>query len=221
MYKLPVVAKKASSTSSLYVGSTIINPNVKSILRCLAISLSRNMSFKPADVESMMKHSQFCYFCEEKYVIENPEMTELSAVASTPPTVESIATFIGALFDSAQFSPESCIISVMYVMRLLLVNPGMSLHSSNWRPLVLTGLIIAQKVWDDRYLSNADFATIYPFFSVYEINKLEQKFLELLKYQITVKPASYMNYYCYLRSLDKDNAVTLSMRSRRSFRFGR
>jgi len=72
----------------------------------------------------------------------------------------------------------------------------MPLHPTNWRPLLLCSLLVAQKVeilvkmilffglqvWDDKYLSNADFAFIYPFFVTEEINKLEQKFLELLQF---------------------------------------
>jgi hypothetical protein len=49
----------------------------------------------------------------------------------------------------------------------------MPLQPTNWRPLVLYSLLVAQKVWDDRYMSNADFAFIYPFFVTEEINKLE------------------------------------------------
>lgn len=66
-------------------------------------------------------------------------------------------------------------------------------------------LLVAQKVWDDRYLSNADFAYIYPFFTTDEINKLEQKFLELLQYNVIVKSALYAKYYFELRVLFKDN----------------
>lgn len=47
--------------------------------------------------------------------------------------------------------------------------------------MVLCALLVAQKVWDDKYLSNADFAFIYPFFTNLEINKLETKFLELIQ----------------------------------------
>jgi hypothetical protein len=49
----------------------------------------------------------------------------------------------------------------------------MPLQPTNWRPLVLYSLLVAQKVWDDRYLPNADFAFIYPFFVTEDINKLE------------------------------------------------
>lgn len=71
--------------------------------------------------------------------------------------------------------------------------------------MVLCSLLVAQKVWDDRYLSNADFAFIYPFFVTEEINKLEQKFLELIQYNVTVKSNLYAKYYFELRNLFKDN----------------
>ena len=101
----------------------------------------------------------------------------------------------------------------------------MPLHVTNWRPLTICSLLVAQKVsnltfnqqvWDDRYLSNADFAFIYPFFTTDEINKLEQKFLELIqyalpssllstRYNVTVKASLYAKYYYELRELYKYN----------------
>ena len=62
-------------------------------------------------------------------------------------------------------------------------------------------------MWDDRYLSNGDFACLYPFFTKQEINNLEQKFLELIQYQVTIKVSAYTKFYCDLRALDKDNTV--------------
>ena len=38
-----------------------------------------------------------------------------------------------------------------------------------------------------------------------EINKLEQKFLELVQYNVTVKSSLYAKYYFELRALFKDN----------------
>jgi len=38
-----------------------------------------------------------------------------------------------------------------------------------------------------------------------EINKLEQKFLELIQYNVTVKSNLYAKYYFELRALFKDN----------------
>jgi len=88
----------------------------------------------------------------------------------------------------------------------------MPLQPTNWRPLLLCSLLVAQKVWDDRYLTNADFAFIYPFFVTEEINKLEQKFLELIQYNVTVKSNLYAKYYFELRALFKDNEKEFPMK---------
>jgi hypothetical protein len=70
---------------------------------------------------------------------------------------------------------------------------------------VLCSLLVAQKVWDDRYLSNADFAFIYPFFMTEQLNRIEKKFLELIQYNVTVKSSLYAKYYFELRALFKEN----------------
>lgn len=102
------------------------------------------------------------------------------------------------------FSPECCIICLVYVNRLIAFT-DLPLQPTNWRPLVLCSLLVAQKVWDDRYLSNADFAFIYPFFVTDEINQLEKKFLELIQYNVTVKSALYAKYYFEMRALFTNN----------------
>ena len=61
------------------------------------------------------------------------------------------------------YRPECCIICLIYINRLIAFTE-IPLQPTNWRPLVLCSLLVAQKVWDDRYLSNSDFAFIYPFF---------------------------------------------------------
>lgn len=60
-------------------------------------------------------------------------------------------------------------------------------------------------MWDDRYLSNSDFAFIYPFFMTEQLNRLEKKFLELIQYNVTVKSSLYAKYYFELRALFKEN----------------
>lgn len=66
---------------------------------------------------------------------------------------------------------------------------------------------MAQKVWDDKYLSNSDFAFIYPFFTNQEVNKLEGKFLELLHYNTNVKSKVYTRYYFELRALSSSDTT--------------
>jgi hypothetical protein len=77
----------------------------------------------------------------------------------------------------------------------------MPLLPTNWRPLVFISLMIAQKMWDDKYLSNADFSYIYPFFDTKQVNQLEMKFLELIQYNTHIKFSIYTKYYLELKSL--------------------
>lgn len=77
----------------------------------------------------------------------------------------------------------------------------MPILPTNWRLLVITSLLIAQKLYDDRVLSNADFANLYYFFDVNELNVLEMKFLELIQNNTQIKSELYTKYYLELKSL--------------------
>lgn len=48
----------------------------------------------------------------------------------------------------------------------------------------------SQKVFDDNSLTNVDFSTYCPMFSLREINFLENKFLELLSYNVSVSAST-------------------------------
>ena len=67
---------------------------------------------------------------------------------------------MSAVFKIAQFSPECNIIALVYVNRLMALS-GLMLHSKNWRPILLSALLLAQKVWDDKCLANIDFPIIW------------------------------------------------------------
>ena len=157
--------------------------------------------------KEISKDSELHFFSEEKYIEEKPEEFDEARrkLLRETPSVDNIYEFMKALYDCAKFSPECCIICLVYINRLIAFT-GLPLCPTNWRPLILCSLLVAQKVWDDKYLSNADFAYIYPFFVTEEINALEQKFLELLQYNVTVKSALYAKYYFELRALFKNES---------------
>jgi len=91
----------------------------------------------------------------------------------------------------------------VYINRLIAFTE-IPLQQTNWRPILLCSLLVAQKVWDDYYLSNKNFAFFYPFFSTKEIKKMEEKFLEFIQYNVTIKSNLYAKYYFELRTLYKD-----------------
>jgi hypothetical protein len=84
-----------------------------------------------------------------------------------------------ALLDAADFSPESFIICSIYINRLITI-ADIPIQPTNWRTLILCALLVSQQIWNDKQLTNADFVSIYPFFTPVEINSLLAKFLELI-----------------------------------------
>jgi hypothetical protein len=89
---------------------------------------------------------------------------------------------------------------LIYINRIIALTE-MPLLPTTWRPLVLISIMVAQKMWDDKYLSNADFSYIYPFFDTKQVNVLEMKFLELIQYNTHIKFSIYTKYYLELKSL--------------------
>lgn len=46
------------------------------------------------------------------------------------------------------------------LVSVLQYNQDLTLHEGNWKRLLLTALMIAQKTWDDRALMNKDFPVV-------------------------------------------------------------
>jgi hypothetical protein len=193
---------KSSSTSTILINSTINAPNVKLLIKAVATLLHSNLMEDIQEEKTINPKSDLYFFSEEKYIIENPENFDEERVAllRKTPTQEDISGFIEALYDLAQFSPECCVICLIYINRIIALTE-MPLLPTNWRPLVLISLMIAQKMWDDKYLSNSDFSYIYPFFDTKQVNSLEMKFLELIQYNTHIKFSIYTKYYLELKSL--------------------
>eukprot|EP00742_Colponemidia_sp_Colp-10_P004789 GILJ01005109.1.p1 GENE.GILJ01005109.1~~GILJ01005109.1.p1 ORF type:complete len:277 (-),score=25.67 GILJ01005109.1:64-840(-) len=195
--------RKSNTTSSIYVSSTISAPNVQNLIRAVSTILHDQIQEDETVGTRVQTHEDLFVFSEEKYIRQKPDAFSSTALERLrqQPSVDDISNFIKALYECAEFSTECCVLSLIFINRLIAFT-GLPLHATNWRPLVFCALLVAQKVWDDRYLGNADFAYIYPFFNLVEVNDLERKFLRLLQYHVTVKPSMYAKYYFELRSLN-------------------
>lgn len=197
--------RKYNSTSSLYVNSIIDYPDVKQLIKSVSIILHSQLTEDLQLGKKVSKESDLYYFDEERYIEDYPHLfdEQRKEKIRTPPTKEEISEFIEALYNCAQFSPECCIICLVYINRIIALT-GICLNPSNWRPLTLIALLIGQKVWDDKYLSNSDFAYIYPFFDGNQVNSLEMKFLEMIQYNTFIKSGMYTLYFLELRNLGDD-----------------
>lgn len=89
-------------------------------------------------------------------------------------------------------------------------NLGIAFTLNNWKPITVTAIVVAQKMWDDTPLINSDFSILYPVLKVEQINYLERKFLSLLDFKITISPSLYSQYYFELRSILVESGATES-----------
>ena len=65
-------------------------------------------------------------------------------------------------------------------------NAGIEILASNWRPIMLCGLLLASKVWQDLSTWNVEFESISPDFTLKSINRLERTFLKYLRYSLFI-----------------------------------
>ena len=65
------------------------------------------------------------------------------------PSVHIIATFIENIRQKARLTPQSMVITLIYIDRLEARSEGVLLHARSWRPVVFASLLLASKVWHD------------------------------------------------------------------------
>jgi len=184
---------KSNSTSSIWCNGNINEPNMLELVGSVSTMLHCQMM---RDLEASEKAKKMLpYFCEEHYT---------GKIVKTIPLVKEISQFLRQVFEVGQFHPECCVISLVYINRLIGVT-SVPLTQSNWKPIAVSALVLAQKVWDDTPLINADFSILYPALTVKEINFLERQFLHLLEFKLAVSPSLYAQYYFELRSICEEN----------------
>jgi Cyclin, N-terminal domain len=116
------------------------------------------------------------------------------------PTEAEIYEFAHRLFKTVQLSSECSIVCLIYVERLMEV-AKVPLLASTWRPIVMCGLLLASKVWQDLSSWNIEFATVYPQYSLAKIHLLECQFLRMVKWDLYISSSLYAKYYFALRSI--------------------
>uniref|UniRef100_A0A6U3CS23 Uncharacterized protein n=1 Tax=Entomoneis paludosa TaxID=265537 RepID=A0A6U3CS23_9STRA len=116
------------------------------------------------------------------------------------PTEREIYDFAHRLFKTVQLSSECSIVCLIYVERLM-EEGKVPLLANTWRPIVMTGLLLASKVWQDLSSWNIEFTNVYPQYSLEAVHRLEIKFLRILQWDLYISSSLYAKYYFALRAL--------------------
>jgi len=207
---------KFSSTSTLFVNTTISNPNADEIMRCMASALLSH-------IEKGYKATKKVYyqiFSEVHYPLTKDHLDLVSL-----PSVRTVHKFISTIFNVMKLDLECMIMCLAYVERVLELG-GLTLDQTNWRRLVLSCLIIAAKVWEDLSVYNIDFISFFNNITVADLNRMELVLLSLVQFQVGIPASLYAKYYFDLRTLstleeerfplkplDKEGARRLEKRS--------
>lgn len=84
-------------------------------------------------------------------------ITDLTATLPCP----QVHDFFSYIYRTAQLECDCVVTSLYYVERLLMETAGeLRICRSNWRSLILSGMILASKVWDDLSMWSVDFARV-------------------------------------------------------------
>jgi hypothetical protein len=121
------------------------------------------------------------------------------------PTSADLFDFMFQLFSCASLTPETTIVSLIFVERLL-EQGRVALRAHNWRPIVLSAVLLASKVMDDLGSWSVEFAAVYPQFSVAAINAMERVFCAKIGYSLYVPASTFTRYYFALRSLGEQRS---------------
>ncbi|KAI9101244.1 hypothetical protein DFS34DRAFT_613754 [Phlyctochytrium arcticum] len=182
---------KYNSCSTLFVESTISNADLTDTLRCVASAL----------VKHMRRNAKQKYFkTDDIFSEELHPLSQHFQFFRRTPSDDDVFKFLECLFHAAELTAECGIITLVYVERML-NNTKLTLHASNWTRIVLGGLVLASKVWDDHAVWNIDFVQIFPDVAVENMNELERWYMAALAFDVNVKASEYARYYFELRDL--------------------
>ncbi|KAA0147907.1 hypothetical protein FNF28_07515 [Cafeteria roenbergensis] len=131
-------------------------------------------------------------------------------MAGAVPDIESLYSFSAKVHEMGQFSPETVVLSLILINRVASTS-GIPVGPTTWRLVGLIATLLAQKLWDDASVANSDFPTLLKAvlpgseIAVREINRLERRFLGLIKYKVTFTGSLYARYYFELRTIAEEN----------------
>uniref|UniRef100_A0A7S2X8Q9 Cyclin n=1 Tax=Lotharella oceanica TaxID=641309 RepID=A0A7S2X8Q9_9EUKA len=121
---------------------------------------------------------------------ENGIMTSFHSIHQ--PSI-SIGDYVKRISQFAKCSPQSYILAVIYIDRLVRADENIELSLLTIHRLVLTAITVASKFMDDHYHSNATLARIGGT-SGKELNQLELEFVFSLRFELHVSPECFSAY---------------------------
>lgn len=93
----------------------------------------------------------------------------------------AVSRFILDILERGFFDIAEFIISIHYIERFK-ERSGVPMHVTLWRPLFVTALLLADKMWEDKSVKNSSLTLLFPVLSNAQLFELEVLFLEQLRF---------------------------------------
>ncbi|KAF8048586.1 hypothetical protein N665_2468s0003 [Sinapis alba] len=119
----------------------------------------------------------------------------------SPPEI-TISQYLDRIFNYSRCSPSCFVVAYIYIHQFLDVTRA-HLTPLNVHRLLVTSVMLAAKVFDDRYYNNAYYARVGGV-STKELNRLEMKLLFALDFKLQVDPLTFHSHCCLLEKQNSD-----------------
>jgi len=155
----------------------------------------RSISRDDSELSAMPNAATFKAFQEEQYHENKASNAYLDPFTRTlqDSSPGHVTQFILNMLHRGYFDVSEFIISVLYLVRFK-ANTGISLHVSAWRPLFITSLLLADKMWEDKSVKNSSLTMLFPVLSNAELFDLEVRFLEWLGFSAWITRKDFQQF---------------------------
>ena len=116
------------------------------------------------------------------------DVNQLSMNYLRPKTSE-VLKFLLTAFRDYRLPNELAILAVIYLERL--AAGGTELRQWNWKPILLSALLVASKVWEDVCTMNVDISKCNSVYSLQAVSLMEHAFVDSISWRFIVKPQEY------------------------------
>ena len=97
---------------------------------------------------------------------------------------------------------ECIIISLIYVRRLIKKSNGQfALLKENWKGVILSCIILSNKVWDDFHMQNLDYCYVFNGLTIERVNSLELQLLLSIDNRCNVSPSVYAQTHFEIQAM--------------------
>jgi len=134
----------------------------------------------------------------------NPTIEEDIRTLVLPRTIEA---FLKSVVSTLKLESEIQV-QAMVLLDRLLGEKSLCLHHANWKPVLISVLMVSCKAYDDQAVWNSDFVRCQPGLTCSILKRLESLLLTQLEFRLTVSVSSYEKYRFELKHLQ---STTLSL----------